>query len=434
MSALCRTALRRVARRARLDRARRHGLALGAAPQAAARRQPDRRRRRATSSASRGAWSRSDHGHAGPSRASRRRAPARRRRLTTTVLGIGRTRRTTRRSAAPTSVSARSTRPGGLATTSLLDEAQLRGRAGSRSTRPTTRCSIRCAAGPTTSRRSRTDGAAARSRAPAAARASPPSSCMLQARARARDRAGHRVHRRAASARCASRRASSSSRSARARRSPLPHLHALEEEVYDDAARDRVRARLRDRARASTSGSTRRRSSARTSDGCERRTCREARAARRPGRGRRPERSRECARSSWPSARAVRRGAGAPLVRGAARSLGEPVWDGHYYDFGARHIAERLRLLRRRDARRRSPCGIRGATTRSATADFSRASTGCSGDRRRWSPTSRTRWCGALLAVVTYLLAREALSPWRARWWRARSSRSIPGSCSTARW
>lgn len=100
-------------------------------------------------------------------------------------------------------------------------------------------------------------------------------------------------------------------------------------------------------------------------------------------------------------------------LRVAAAFAGEPVWDGHYYDFGARRIAAGLGY---------SDDLVLGAT-------------------RVWHP-----WChypvgysaylavfyklfgavpgaahvanalvGALLAVVTFLLAREALSPARAR-------------------
>ncbi len=96
-----------------------------------------------------------------------------------------------------------------------------------------------------------------------------------------------------------------------------------------------------------------------------------------------------------------------------ARALsGEPVWDGHYYDFGARHIASGFGYA---DEVMRDgvpvwhpwchyPVGysaflaafymVFGATH--AVASFANA------------------LVGALLAVVTYLLAREALSPRRA--------------------
>jgi 4-amino-4-deoxy-L-arabinose transferase-like glycosyltransferase len=91
---------------------------------------------------------------------------------------------------------------------------------------------------------------------------------------------------------------------------------------------------------------------------------------------------------------------------------GEPVWDGHYYDFGARHIASGFGYADEvmRDGQPvwhpwcHYPVGysgflaafyiLFGATH--AVAGFANA------------------LVGALLAVVTYLLAREALSPRRA--------------------
>ena len=91
---------------------------------------------------------------------------------------------------------------------------------------------------------------------------------------------------------------------------------------------------------------------------------------------------------------------------------GEPVWDGHYYDFGARHIASGFGYADEvmHDGRAvwhpwcHYPVGYSGFLaafymlfgTGHAVAHFANA------------------LVGALLAVVTYLLAREALSPRRA--------------------
>lgn len=96
----------------------------------------------------------------------------------------------------------------------------------------------------------------------------------------------------------------------------------------------------------------------------------------------------------------------------AGKLSGEPVWDGHYYDFGARHIASGFGYADEvmRDGQPvwhpwcHYPVGysgylaafyvLFGATH--AAANLANA------------------LVGALLAVVTYLLAREALSPTRA--------------------
>jgi len=91
---------------------------------------------------------------------------------------------------------------------------------------------------------------------------------------------------------------------------------------------------------------------------------------------------------------------------------GEPVWDGHYYDFGARHIASGFGYADEvmRDGQPvwhpwcHYPVGYSGFLAAfymsfgatHAVASFANA------------------LVGALLAVVTYLLAREALSPRRA--------------------
>ena len=61
-----------------------------------------------------------------------------------------------------------------------------------------------------------------------------------------------------------------------------------------------------------------------------------------------------------------------------------------------------------------TPCGTRGATTRSATARSSRSSTASSGPSHAVAAVVDSL-TGAALAVVTWLLAREGLSPWRAR-------------------
>ena len=96
----------------------------------------------------------------------------------------------------------------------------------------------------------------------------------------------------------------------------------------------------------------------------------------------------------------------------ASTLAGEPVWDGHYYDFGARHIASGFGYADEvmRDGRPvwhpwcHYPVGYSGFLAAfymlfgagHAVAHFANA------------------LVGALLAVVTYLLAREALSPRRA--------------------
>ena len=87
---------------------------------------------------------------------------------------------------------------------------------------------------------------------------------------------------------------------------------------------------------------------------------------------------------------------------------GEPVWDGHYYDFGARRIAQGFGYSDDVARRRAAASGTRGATTPSATARSSRLlpPLRATGRRRRRSPT---RWSGRLLAVVTWALARHAL-------------------------
>lgn len=96
----------------------------------------------------------------------------------------------------------------------------------------------------------------------------------------------------------------------------------------------------------------------------------------------------------------------------AGTLAGEPVWDGHYYDFGARHIASGFGYADEvmRDGHPvwhpwcHYPVGYSGFLaafymlfgTGHAVAHFANG------------------LVGALLAVVTYLLAREALSPRRA--------------------
>jgi hypothetical protein len=96
----------------------------------------------------------------------------------------------------------------------------------------------------------------------------------------------------------------------------------------------------------------------------------------------------------------------------ASALAGEPVWDGHYYDFGARHIASGFGYADEvmRDGHAvwhpwcHYPVGYSGYLavfyklfgTGHGVAHFANA------------------LVGALLAVITYLLAREALSPRRA--------------------
>lgn len=98
----------------------------------------------------------------------------------------------------------------------------------------------------------------------------------------------------------------------------------------------------------------------------------------------------------------------------AARWLaGEPVWDGHYYDFGARRIAEGHGYSDDRDVDGRStwhpwchyPVGYSAYI-----AAFYRVF-----GVHAWAAHLANALAGALVAVVVFLLAREALSKRRAR-------------------
>ena len=105
------------------------------------------------------------------------------------------------------------------------------------------------------------------------------------------------------------------------------------------------------------------------------------------------------------------------LVPRAAVALawaGEPVWDGHYYDFGARRIAAGLGYSDDRAVGGRArvasvvplPGRLQRLPRRSSTASSARVTP---------SPPWPTRSTGAALAVVTWALARHALSTGRAR-------------------
>jgi hypothetical protein len=100
-------------------------------------------------------------------------------------------------------------------------------------------------------------------------------------------------------------------------------------------------------------------------------------------------------------------------VRVASELAGEPVWDGHYYDFGARRIAEGLGYsddLVIGEGRVWHPWCHYPVGYSAYLAVF-----------YKWfGATAHTAHVanglvGALLAVVTFLLGREALSPARAR-------------------
>ncbi len=98
----------------------------------------------------------------------------------------------------------------------------------------------------------------------------------------------------------------------------------------------------------------------------------------------------------------------------AARNLAaEPVWDGQYYDFGARRIAEGFGYSDERT--------IGGQTVWHPWCHYPVGYSAYLGAfYKLFGNTASTAHladalAGSLLALVTFFLAREALSPWRAR-------------------
>ena len=271
------------------------------------------------------------------------------------------------------------------------------------STRRTTRCSIPCAAAPTTSRRS-PSRSRRRSRLARRGPRSPPSSSCSR-RSCARDRPRHRVHRRAPpqGARVARARARRDQREDedRARAPAGARGGALRR-----SAGARLRARLRRRAREVPTP--------RPGAGPEDVPAPDARGDGSAGQGDRVSASASSARARRVFGallfvlalvpRALRR-----RSRGRASRCGTGTTTTSARDASPRGSATRTTAS--------SPAGssgTRGATTRSATARSSRSSTASSA-RTTPSPPSPTRFTGASLAVVTWALARYALSPWRAR-------------------
>ncbi|MFO0675003.1 MAG: glycosyltransferase family 39 protein [Polyangiaceae bacterium] len=102
----------------------------------------------------------------------------------------------------------------------------------------------------------------------------------------------------------------------------------------------------------------------------------------------------------------------APRVFVALRFAGEPIWDGHYYDFGARRIADGLGYsddLRVGDTLVWHPWCHYPVGYSAFVAFFY----GIFGQGPRVAPLVNAA-VGAALAVVTWLLARTAFSPRRA--------------------
>ena len=91
---------------------------------------------------------------------------------------------------------------------------------------------------------------------------------------------------------------------------------------------------------------------------------------------------------------------------------GEPVWDGHYYDFGARHIASGFgyadEVMRDGQPVWHPWCHYPVGYSSFLAAFYTLFGAG------QAVANFANALVGALLAVVTYLLAREALSPRRA--------------------
>ena len=267
--------------------------------------------------------------------------------------------RPTTRSAAPTSASARSSATGGLPVVSSCatrscahEQARIEEalRHAARSGAPPRLRSLRRSR---TTRRLAVAPARELRRSRRRARDAP-------GRARARDQRRDRSSPARCSARCASRRASSSPTSRSGRRSRPSHLSAIEDEALRRAARARVRRRASCRRWRSSSSSTPRRSSK-----TYMRRLRERRVARVED-----ALIRDACAAGVPSAAARERRAAISRSRrllfvvGAACRAStsriawarEPVWDGHYYDFGARRIAAGLGYSD--DVTRRRPAGV----------------------------------------------------------------------------
>jgi 4-amino-4-deoxy-L-arabinose transferase-like glycosyltransferase len=102
-----------------------------------------------------------------------------------------------------------------------------------------------------------------------------------------------------------------------------------------------------------------------------------------------------------------------PRAAVALASAGEPVWDGHYYDFGARRIAAGLGYSDDRD--------VAGALVWHPWCHYPVGYSGFLALFYRLLGASHAvaavanALTGAALAVVTWALARYALSTWRAR-------------------
>ena len=103
----------------------------------------------------------------------------------------------------------------------------------------------------------------------------------------------------------------------------------------------------------------------------------------------------------------------APRLYVALAWAGEPVWDGHYYDFGARRIAEGFGYSDDR--------AIPGGLVWHPWCHYPVGYSGFLAFFYRWLGSSHAvagvadALTGAALAVVTWSLARHALSPGRAR-------------------
>ena len=128
------------------------------------------------------------------------------------------------------------------------------------------------------------------------------------------------------------------------------HLQAIEDERFEDLPGARLHARLPRRAREAAA--------ARSAAGAEDVPAPHARGAGGAGQGARvTEAPARGAAAATPSRSSARCSSSSRSCRGCYVALawaGEPVWDGHYYDFGARRIAAGPRLLGR-PRRRRAP-------------------------------------------------------------------------------
>ena len=293
------------------------------------------------------------------------------------------------------------------------------------STRPTTRCSIRCAAAPTTCRPSPTRSPrslSARTTRPALAA----EQLMLQEELHARDRTGHRVHRRAPpqGARVAGPRARRHQREDQDR----PGAPAGDRRrALRGPAGARVHARLPRASWRSSCASIRCRCRRPTCGACARRWRRGARSLR-EGRARQRRRR----RTGHPLRRAaLRRRARAPRLRrarvGGRAGVGRAL-------LRLRRAAHRrgARVLRRPRRRRAASCGTRGATIPSATARFLALFYRVLGAEPTRSPPSPTRSSGPR-SPSSPGRSRATRCPSRARAPRGSSSRCTRASSSTRR-